>query len=892
MDDELDDLFGDQQLGEDITHLPHLPTLPRGLVLRINELRASGCSQKIAWSNTGCIASIADDGCTAILRNLYCDPTSGLWKLSNGDEAKAVVQAHDRHTLKHLSWNHTGTELAVIDNLGNISVSSLLSSINRSSLSSRCVLGAEDDLSAPVGSMWLNQDRPLLLHGLATKNTNGQWTFTGSRFRQAGPHNPHVVGEQSSRNKAAFVAITRVGSVRLLYQGPDGVRWLEIKADLENISSAQDLLTHAAICAEMESSMLVATYSVSKRIRTYRVGVDWSSQSVVITHLRNIADCSPINDTLVLSGLPLTSPHPEPQLYHLELLSPAPAPDLRRKELLPPMLLAFFCSSASTDKQPTVAVDQSTFITRWESSITKPSLHPSFAQSGLKKPNGTGLSDLQPEITFKRLQDVRVNKVLVAVRELHLATTLVLCYSDGSVEFRSRSTLEPLLRDVADRVSSLAQVGLEYLPDDPLLHSALSPSACALVSLDEEGTAKIRLMQIPQPYCDNILNKAGIEAVAEACLMQFNMSYVGYGNYHDDLSAVMQKFQKHFLKDRPEEAREFVHVFLSDMCRILQLNVDYSGDSKIENYLKNVLHQKTLSMQHSLGYHGEQQHRTLPSKVAFAILQLRWAALTFLMGLKQNPPGTILSTEAGFNRTETVRSFFGMISWTLSLMNHILDELFTLLSEVEEEGPVTYDSIESKIQARNTPALALIFVSQSRLLFKYNLLRFRSINAEAVQSRPQNPTWRELGDIFRRSPVPIQSFEKVIVDVETSVRNIYDSNQISDAERKDIEKKMLITGSVPPKLWPAIESLLTKTLKSVREDINRATLYFHDISWIGLSDDRASDQWRKEHRLDIVLFGDGGFGAAKGDYGLAGQYVAELRVWELVDGFGPREKGD
>ncbi|KAL8985855.1 MAG: hypothetical protein Q9205_000573 [Flavoplaca limonia] len=812
MDDELDDLFGDQQLGEDITHLPHLPTLPRGLVLRINELRASGCSQKIAWSNTGCIASIADDGCTAILRNLYCDPTSGLWKLSNGDEAKAVVQAHDRHTLKHLSWNHTGTELAVIDNLGNISVSSLLSSINRSSLSSRCVLGAEDDLSAPVGSMWLNQDRPLLLHGLATKNTNGQWTFTGSRFRQAGPHNPHVVGEQSSRNKAAFVAITRVGSVRLLYQGPDGVRWLEIKADLENISSAQDLLTHAAICAEMESSMLVATYSVSKRIRTYRVGVDWSSQSVVITHLRNIADCSPINDTLVLSGLPLTSPHPEPQLYHLELLSPAPAPDLRRKELLPPMLLAFFCSSASTDKQPTVAVDQSTFITRWESSITKPSLHPSFAQSGLKKPNGTGLSDLQPEITFKRLQDVRVNKVLVAVRELHLATTLVLCYSDGSVEFRSRSTLEPLLRDVADRVSSLAQVGLEYLPDDP----------------------------------------PGIEAVAEACLMQFNMSYVGYGNYHDDLSAVMQKFQKHFLKDRPEEAREFVHVFLSDMCRILQLNVDYSGDSKIENYLKNVLHQKTLSMQHSLGYHGEQQHRTLPSKVAFAILQLRWAALTFLMGLKQNPPGTILSTEAGFNRT---------------------------------------------VQARNTPALALIFVSQSRLLFKYNLLRFRSINAEAVQSRPQNPTWRELGDIFRRSPVPIQSFEKVIVDVETSVRNIYDSNQISDAERKDIEKKMLITGSVPPKLWPAIESLLTKTLKSVREDINRATLYFHDISWIGLSDDRASDQWRKEHRLDIVrkiqvLFGDGGFGAAKGDYGLAGQYVAELRVWELVDGFGPREKGD
>lgn len=35
-----------------------------------------------------------------------------------------------------------------------------------------------------------------------------------------------------------------------------------------------------------------------------------------------------------------------------------------------------------------------------------------------------------------------------------------------------------------------------------------------------------------------------------------------------------------------------------------------------------------------------------------------------------------------------------------------------------------------------------------------------------------------------------------------------------------------------------------------------------------------------------VLFCDGGLGAAEGDYGLVGQSVAELRVWELVDGVG------
>lgn len=120
--------------------------------------------RKIAWSNTGCIASIANDGCTVILRNLYCDPVTGLWNLSDGDDAKATAQVHNGHTLKHLSWNHNGTDLAVIDTLGNISMSSLLTSVNHSSVSKRCVLGADDNLSVPVGSMWLNQDRQVSLN--------------------------------------------------------------------------------------------------------------------------------------------------------------------------------------------------------------------------------------------------------------------------------------------------------------------------------------------------------------------------------------------------------------------------------------------------------------------------------------------------------------------------------------------------------------------------------------------------------------------------------------------------------------------------------------------------------------------------------------------------------
>lgn len=92
------------------------------------------------------------------LRNLYCNPSTGLWTLSDRDDVRTVTLVHEGLTPKHLSWNHSGTELAVTDTLGNISVISILTSINRW-VSKRCVWGAEDNLSDPVGLMWLNQDR-------------------------------------------------------------------------------------------------------------------------------------------------------------------------------------------------------------------------------------------------------------------------------------------------------------------------------------------------------------------------------------------------------------------------------------------------------------------------------------------------------------------------------------------------------------------------------------------------------------------------------------------------------------------------------------------------------------------------------------------------------------
>lgn len=134
-------------------------------------------------------------------------------------------------------------------------------------------------------------------------------------------------------------------------------------------------------------------------------------------------------------------------------------------------------------------------------------------------------------------------------------------------------------------------------------------------------------------------------------MLQFAISCSGYGNYHDDISATMQLFQDQHLKGVDSMPSSFIDPFLRDVHSVSQLNIDFSGDIRTEIYLKNSVHQRTLSMQQSLGYWGDAFQRSLSSKIAIAILQLRWAALACAMGLKPAPSGTTLSGEAELKRT-------------------------------------------------------------------------------------------------------------------------------------------------------------------------------------------------------------------------------------------------
>lgn len=115
----------------------------------------------MAWSKLGCIAYITYGGQGVSIRNLLCRPEDGKWTLSGDYPLNQFSSVHEQQTLVHLSWNQTGSELAVVDICGRISIFSILIAMNRFAVSRSCVLDQEDDMGAIVGLSWLNLDRPV-----------------------------------------------------------------------------------------------------------------------------------------------------------------------------------------------------------------------------------------------------------------------------------------------------------------------------------------------------------------------------------------------------------------------------------------------------------------------------------------------------------------------------------------------------------------------------------------------------------------------------------------------------------------------------------------------------------------------------------------------------------
>lgn len=120
-------------------------------------------SRKVAWSRLGCIAYISHDGLRVNVRHLQCQPSDGKWVLSDDTPLLPVTEAHGGHPLVHLCWNEMGSELAVVDSSGRVSIYSILVALNSIAGLRQAAFDPDDDGSQIVGIMWLNLQRSVSL---------------------------------------------------------------------------------------------------------------------------------------------------------------------------------------------------------------------------------------------------------------------------------------------------------------------------------------------------------------------------------------------------------------------------------------------------------------------------------------------------------------------------------------------------------------------------------------------------------------------------------------------------------------------------------------------------------------------------------------------------------
>ncbi|KAK2861130.1 hypothetical protein FQN49_004519, partial [Arthroderma sp. PD_2] len=377
---DVDDLFGDSG-GLELSLTAAVPA--KALPARIDELRLLGCCQKIAWSKMGAIAYIAPDGTKAFLRNLSCNPENGKWGLSDGDPEHPIAEAQGGHTLVHLSWNESGTDLAVIDSCGRISIIGMSVALNVLIQSRPAILDSDDDGNQPVGLMWLSMNRSVHTFSHAGR-ANGRWAYVRYPRRPMGPFHP--------LHKSALIVITRSGKLRLLYQNQES-KWGDMVIELHSTGYTNDILTHAAMAPVDGGGIMVVTYSASNDLRLYRALLKWEGAPVDSAHQRpNNSIAVP---SIQLVHIEVEVPHvlPSPSthvlgnsenisnnanglfaLTHLQVIAcPVDTPG---GQTAPVILAVFSCPIHNTHGRS--HLEHPSVLARWEFHSANQSLHRSF----------------------------------------------------------------------------------------------------------------------------------------------------------------------------------------------------------------------------------------------------------------------------------------------------------------------------------------------------------------------------------------------------------------------------------------------------------------------------------------------------------------------------------
>lgn len=846
-DDQYMDLFNEAE------QIPiAVPTPPvKKLAQRLDELGESGCCQKIAWSKSGCVASITRDGRGVNLRAFQRNPTDGKWVL--GDEAPLQIPSvHEEFPLVHVSWGHLGVDLAVVDAAGRILVYTAAQAADRMKLSREPFSDHESESNALVGLHWLpvapQQVKYHMIWSADRQEDKWQYRMTSHPWKE--PHNP----VHPRLSLGAFVCFTRGGTVRLLFQQPDQ-QWYEATAEVEASNSAKDAFTHASFTSDSEHSLLLAAHTVSGSILVYRVKINWNAQpgksaspTFELSPLKAEDNCSPLGTDFDTGDAALGSSHKlsfPAKLTHLSFIpcgpDPGPTPSF-------PTVLAVFCHTPapvpSLMDQTHAQQPPFSIVSRWELHSSTYSLHSGYDQlTAKKKPSGS--VGQRQKTNLKRLPDVVLGSATLGFFSLDFHTKFALYQSTGGVEFRDRYSMDIITADLNEnKVSSLPQAGFSFTATDPALHLVLSPSACMLALLQPDGTTTLKTMEFGLGSLNSGETDPKISAAIAALVLQYSSASLQYMP-GDDLFAIMPADMDNNLK----------RLFLRGTHQCMNVVADYppedASQKSFEAIFRNNVLRGCLSTQNLLGMTANGS-RNVSSKLAWITLNLRFTSFLLSIPTNQARGGGPESFTM-----ETAKSVTGLLKWTVDLMIYVMNDLIELANECKKHE-ADRGFVQKKVQERCSPGLFLLLCSFPRAIFRVTrqpLQLLLTISQWHIKNAPtvvHRSVFNGLLAAMISSPVHPPHLAALVAEVDNSARLCYNKAQYTDERRRATEREMLISAEIPDVLMPVVTRLLTHGIEKLLESVDPAKILYWDLRWLGLTEDKREKQFLEKNAVDVL----------------------------------------
>ncbi|KAI0408928.1 RNA polymerase II mediator complex subunit Sin4 [Xylaria palmicola] len=881
----VDDLFGDA----DPLSLRSRPP-GRRLRRRLNELRRRGCCQGLAWSRGGTIASITPDGQSLELRYLRADPKDATWGLSE-PKVLAPWQNLNGGPVVHLSWGPANAELAVVDAVGRVLILSFISDLNRPTVSRRWDGDAVDDLHAIVGTYWLNQlpanSRFYPTYSPAIKKGT-DYIFENSGVPAMGPNHPNPT-------KSAFICVTTNGLLKMFWS-QNSNKSEETTLELESATSADDLITHAAVCSDKTKSIYIAMATTSKQLRVVQVAIAFnppkpdnpqnmhSGGYTLSPSLgkRHVAVTSWFQTGLSESPLDASMS----KISHIEML-PAHF-DFHTKQWSP--IVVITVRSFVPDPNSPYNQEVQSIIDRWELlTDQKQTVHTAFERLGARK-NSAG-STPPATARLKKLDSTIVNKVVLGVNVLSFGKVLCFYYNDGSVEYRDRFTMHELYREInLDRMHSILEAGFSQSGEPSCLQMAFSPSNYSLVQMYEDG--QIKWHNLEYTLGDPAATSDGnLSAVIAGCAMSTAAATTNNFSNIDDIFAVARKFTH---KD------QLAVKWVTDLVQIMRINVDYSDDTPHDHLIRNQLLQLCLGIFNHLGWNGEFKPRHFRSKLSSLALSLRNTVI--LVTLASSAPNSVKSTSSPLDEPEVVNALAGSAKWSIDLLGWLCDGLFRLLDDTkfmsflaQANQPQQLHNMTRYLHAKNEVALHLILCSSTRNFIsavcrRVSLLDNYATRALAWYSGREIPegdtsrhpalhaAYRKIHRYTSSALIKADDIDKLLAALSSDIRSAYGtslsplaekavknpptSNQNPNAPKPDrvkearqtYELSMLLMHPPPPSFLAVITKLFRRDLMSFRANVDIAKLYFSDYHLLEINDTPGILAIRKRRGKKVDMF--------------------------------------